>query len=108
MTVAQLYNNEGNATECNKMQHFHEKLSDRCALACPPPKLYDNEGNVPKCPRMSHFYKKFSDKRALTLPHPAFSRPLSVAVQNAGVSPTAIWHHMSICFRPDKYSSGSF
>ena len=49
------------------MQHFHEKLSDQRALACPPPKLYDNEGNVPKCPKMSHFHEIFSDKQALAL-----------------------------------------
>ena len=34
-TVAQLYNNEENATECDKMQHFSETFSDRLPLAIP-------------------------------------------------------------------------
>ena len=105
MTAAQLYDNEGNATECNT---FKKSPRSNRRAACPPPKLYDNDGNVPKCPRMSHFQEKFSDKRALALPHPAFSRSLGGAVQSTGVSPIAIWHHISIFFRPDRYSSGSF
>ena len=33
--AAQLYNNEEKATECDKMQHFSEKFSDRLPLTIP-------------------------------------------------------------------------
>ena len=33
--AAQLYDNEENATKCDKMQHFSENFSDRLPLAIP-------------------------------------------------------------------------